>query len=253
MTIKEKKRLRDAFFRKAGPNAATFKALFDAAPELCFYMKDLDGRIMALNRRNCEVCNIKNEWDAIGLRSIDLFPRVLAENYMALDREVLATGRPVLKRVTAYPADNSGRFMVSDVYPLRDTRGAVIGTVRAYRLTTDTEADANRFRNMRTVTDYIAAHLTGDVAVDRLAQLVGMSRSTFKRTFTEVFNIPPGQYVLTARLNAARDMLEKTDKLITDIALECGFYDQSHLTKAFLAERGITPGEYRRRHLNHTT
>jgi AraC-like DNA-binding protein len=46
-------------------------------------------------------------------------------------------------------------------------------------------------------------------------------------------------------------MLEETDKLISDIAGESGFYDQSHFTKTFFRERGLTPGEYRRRHRNH--
>ena len=76
MTIRGKKSLRNAFFRALGPNAATFKVMFDAAPELCLNMKDLRGRFMALNRRNCEVSGIKDEWDVIGLTSA---PRTLRE------------------------------------------------------------------------------------------------------------------------------------------------------------------------------
>ena len=45
MTEKGKKRLRAAFFKALGPNAATFKAMFDAAPDLCLNMKDLRGRL----------------------------------------------------------------------------------------------------------------------------------------------------------------------------------------------------------------
>ena len=48
--------------------------------------------------------------------------------------------------------------------------------------------------------------------------------------------------------SAARRLLETTDTLVADIATETGFFDQSHLTKLFKHERGITPGEYRRRH-----
>ena len=54
------------------------------------------------------------------------------------------------------------------------------------------------------------------------------------------------------RLNAARRMLDTTDKLVADIAIECGFYDQSHFTRIFTAERGMTPGQYRRRHQRKT-
>lgn len=107
MTLADRLRLRDRFFKEIGPNAATFKAMFDAAPLLCFYMKDLKGRIMAINRRNCDVCNIKDENDAIGRSSFELFPRQYAESYLALDQEVIATGLPVIGRITQYPADRS--------------------------------------------------------------------------------------------------------------------------------------------------
>ena len=66
MTRREKKKLQSDFLRKAGPNAATFKAAMDALPEIAFYMKDAEGRIMALNRRNCDICNIHDELDAVG-------------------------------------------------------------------------------------------------------------------------------------------------------------------------------------------
>lgn len=115
MTLRQKNELRASFFRNLGANSEIFKAMFDEAPLLCFYMKDAKGRIMALNRRNCDVCNIKNEWDAIGLTSRDIFPSPYADDYMSLDKEVLSTGKPVIKRITQYPADRSMSFMISDV------------------------------------------------------------------------------------------------------------------------------------------
>ena len=63
MTLRERKKLQRDFFEAAGPNTAAFRALVDTLPDACFYMKDLNCRIMALNRRNCEVCNIKNAGD----------------------------------------------------------------------------------------------------------------------------------------------------------------------------------------------
>lgn len=248
MTDRAKRILRDKFFKALGPNAATFKAMMDAAPLLCFYMKDAKGRIMALNRRNCDVCNIKDEWDAIGLRSDQIFPAEYAEDYMALDKEVLATGKPVLQRITEYPADRSMNFMISDVYPLRDASGRLIGTARAYRLTSDTRAAPGRYGRMRAVSCYISEHYAEPLNLPNLATLAGMSLSCFKRLFTVTFSMSPGRYILTARLNAARHLLETTDKLVSDIASECGFFDQSHFTKAFFRERGVTPSAYRRQH-----
>ncbi len=248
LTDSEKEALRAAFFDALGPNAAVFKALLERAPELCFYMKDREGRIMALNRRNCEVCNIRSEWDAIGRTSRDLFPPTLADDYMELDHEVLKTGRPVLQRVTAHPADYSNRLMISDVYPLRDRRGRLIGTARAYRLTGRDSSEARNYSALRAVATEIDRRYAEPLSLDELARRAGMSKSTFKRTFTRLFEVSPGQYLLRVRLNAARRLLETTDRLISDVALDCGFYDQSHFSRLFRRARGITPGAYRRAH-----
>ncbi len=58
----------------------------------------------------------------------------------------------------------------------------------------------------------------------------------------------PADYVLNVRVNAARALLETTDKLITDIAVETGFCDHSHFIKTFKRFTGHTPGAYRRTH-----
>ena len=243
-----KRKLRAEFFREIGPNAEIFKAMFDSAPLLCFYMKDTEGRIMALNRRNCDVCNIKDEWDAIGLKSSEIFPSPYAEDYMSIDQEVLKNGKPVLGRITQYPADRSMNFMISNVYPLRNRKGIIIGTARAYRLSSDNGTETLRYGQARTVSEYVEKHFAEEISLKTLVSISGMSKSTLIRTFSEIFNMTPWHYLTTIRLNAARKLLETTDKLLTDIAIETGFFDQSHLTRVFKKERGMTPGEYRRRH-----
>ena len=248
MTLKERKALRKRFMSAVGSNAETFKQMFDAAPMLCFYMKDAEGRIMALNRRNCDVCNIRDEWDAIGLRSDEIFPAAYAEDYLSVDREVLRTGKPVLGRISQYPADRSLTFMISDVYPLRDAAGRIVGTARAYRMTSDNDSAPGRYGRMRTVSRYIAEHYHEPLRLNTLVALAGMSLSNFKRAFADTFNMSPGRYITTIRLNAARKLLEDSDQLLSEIAAATGFFDQSHFTRAFKQERGITPGEYRRRH-----
>lgn len=248
MTIREKRRLRENFFRELGPNAASFKELFNLAPLLCFYMKDTEGRIMALNQRNCDVCNIKSEWDAIGRSSAELFPAQYAEDYLALDREVLATKKPIHGRITRYPADRSMNFMISDVYPLFGLNGKIIGTARAYRLTADQGTDVHRYGQMRLVAQYVETHYAEEITLQTLIDLTGFSKNGFIRTFAATFNMTPWKYLTTIRLNEARKLLETTDKLLADIAAETGFFDQSHLTRVFKKERGMTPGEYRRHH-----
>ena len=76
-----------------------------------------------------------------------------------------------------------------------------------------------------------------------------MSMSAFRRAFENIMETTPGAYITTIRINKARKLLSETSKTISDIAEECGFYDQSHFTKAFIRLRRQSPGEYRRHHL----
>lgn len=241
-------RLRAKFFRQLGPNAEIFKEVLDLSDDICLNLKDSDGRIMALNRRNCEVCNIAREEDALGLTSDDLFPTEFASVYKALDAEVLKSRKPVRNRVTYFPADRSRRAMVSNLYPLRDREGRVIGSLHAYRLDAKSAADTRRYRQLRDAVEHLRAHYTEQTPIAELARLSQLSETAFKRSFKAIFGTTPGRYLLVLRLNAARELLEKTDRTLADIAIETGFFDQSHFSRLFTRERGLTPGAYRRRH-----
>ena len=75
-----------------------------------------------------------------------------------------------------------------------------------------------------------------------------MSVATFRRIFAETMQTTPMRYLNTIRINAARRLLTRTDKLVSEIAVATSFWDQSHFIKAFRAERGQTPTEYRHEH-----
>ncbi|HEX4277414.1 MAG TPA: helix-turn-helix transcriptional regulator, partial [Bryobacteraceae bacterium] len=56
----------------------------------------------------------------------------------------------------------------------------------------------------------------------------------------------PHQYVLTRRIERARELLRNTDLPVVDVALAAGFSSQSHLAHWFLRQVGISPAAYRR-------
>ena len=248
MTLRERKKLQRDFFEAAGPNTAAFCAMVDTFPDACFYMKDLECRIMALNKRNCEVCNIRNELDVVGLRSDEVFTSNYAEQFMALDLEVQRTKKPVVNRIESRIADRSPGFMISSVFPVKNTNGEIIGTMRLYRTITSHGTMPEWHGRLKNTVAYIQEHYTEDISLEQLAQMSGSSVSHFVRIFTKTLEMSPNRFIVTTRINAARKLLETTDKLISDIAHETGFYDQSHMTRAFKTVRNTTPGEYRRKH-----
>ena len=95
------------------------------------------------------------------------------------------------------------------------------------------------------ILDYIDTYLDRNIKLADLAQLLDMSSFHFSRLFKQSIGITPHQYLSQQRVEKAKQLLKQTDRLITDIALECGFSSHSHLSKQFRQVTGITPKAYR--------
>lgn len=94
--------------------------------------------------------------------------------------------------------------------------------------------------------EWILAHLTEDLAVDRLAEHARMSRRSFVRHFKLSTGTTPAQWVLEQRLHEARTMLETTDWTVDAVADACGFGSAVTFRQRFAATFSTTPSEYRR-------
>ena len=81
--------------------------------------------------------------------------------------------------------------------------------------------------------------------ISQLASDAGMSREAFTRKFTRQVGISPHAHSVVARLNEARRQL-RSEAPLADIAVACGFFDQTHLTRHFSRVFGTTPGDYRK-------
>ncbi|WP_026735834.1 helix-turn-helix transcriptional regulator [Fischerella sp. PCC 9605] len=92
--------------------------------------------------------------------------------------------------------------------------------------------------------EYINVHLDQDIKLADLAGTVGMSQYYFVRLFKQSMGIAPYQYVIQQRVERAKQLLKQGKVTITDIALQCGFANQSHFTKHFRQLTGVTPKTY---------
>ncbi|MGB0561454.1 MAG: helix-turn-helix domain-containing protein [Spirulinaceae cyanobacterium] len=96
---------------------------------------------------------------------------------------------------------------------------------------------------------YIQAHLAEEIHLADIAQLIGMSQYYFCRLFRQSVGVSPYKYVIQQRVERARTFLQQFQEMkIADIALDCGFANQSHLCKHFRKLLGTTPKRYRREH-----
>jgi AraC family transcriptional regulator len=109
-----------------------------------------------------------------------------------------------------------------------------------------TTAGLTRLR-LRRALDYIQANLDGDIHLDDLAAAVGLSPFHFARLFKVSTGSTPHQYLLQRRLEHAKELLRSPEASVSQVALESGFADQSHLTNVFRRFIGITPSQFRAR------
>jgi AraC family transcriptional regulator len=96
------------------------------------------------------------------------------------------------------------------------------------------------------VIDYMKANLTQDLSILDLATLTGMSASHFSRSFKQSVGFSPYQYLMQQRVERAKQLLKQQAISISDIALDCGFANQTHLTKVFRQMIGMTPKAYQK-------
>lgn len=84
-------------------------------------------------------------------------------------------------------------------------------------------------------------------SLNDVAAAAGVHPSTLVRVFRAHYGCSPGEYLRNVRLEAAKSALLSSDRTIADIALDAGFYDQSHFTNAFRRYTGMTPARFRTR------
>lgn len=98
----------------------------------------------------------------------------------------------------------------------------------------------------RRVKERLMADLADDPGLAELAALCGLSTSHFARAFRRSTGLPPHQWLLAQRICKAKQLLAGAAAPISEIALACGFADQSHLTRVFSKAVGASPAAWRR-------
>lgn len=83
------------------------------------------------------------------------------------------------------------------------------------------------------------------IRLHEVARSVGIHPAQLSREFKRFFSVTPGEYTRRLRIEHAKEQLQLTDAALVDIAVESGFADQAHFSRAFRREIGYSPGQYR--------
>ena len=99
---------------------------------------------------------------------------------------------------------------------------------------------------VRRAKELLCANLDGAITLKEIAQECRLSVSHFSRGFRQTVGVAPHKWLLSFRVDLAKNLLRKQEKTLSDVALACGFADQSHFTRVFTRMTGISPGAWRR-------
>lgn len=91
--------------------------------------------------------------------------------------------------------------------------------------------------------DYLRSHFAEPVTIADLAGMMGLAESHLIRAFHREFGLPPHAYQMRLRLATACELLA-SGLSVSTVAFECGFADQSHLSRNFKAVYGLTPAAW---------
>jgi AraC family transcriptional regulator len=129
-----------------------------------------------------------------------------------------------------------------------DSLGLALG-LRLVELAYGTqEASGNRKLARPKITrviSYIEENIAQTLSLSKLSEAAGLSRIQFVKQFKAATGQPPHAYILTRRIARAKELLKKSGSTIVGVALDLGFYNQSHFTKVFGKFEGMTPGFWR--------
>ena len=99
---------------------------------------------------------------------------------------------------------------------------------------------------LRRAQEMFRADLSENLSLTSVAHACKLSVSHFARAFKASTGIPPHQWVMTARIDMARNMLTNGSTPLVEVAGICGFADQSHFSRVFARMMGTSPGAWRR-------
>lgn len=222
--------------------------MFDAVPDCVFFVKDREGRYVAVNQTLVERCGRESKSDVIGHTARELFPDPLGESFTEQDFEVIRDGLSIRGQLELhlYSGGRHG-WCLTWKEPVNNERGEIVGVAGISRdlpvrsdLSSDLEA-------ISAVLRHIDEHLSDSLAVGDLAEMAGFSSYQLDQRIRSLFDVSTGQYITRRRIERACHLLDRSDETLTSIALDCGYSDQSAFTRQFRQSVGIPPGAYRAR------
>lgn len=168
---------------------------------------------------------------------------------LRMAREVLAVAGPVLRPVAEGADLLAGTCHALLTRALTPAQASVLGYQALAVLHDAAFAGAGPrvalAPELARVLAHVEGNLGGDLRVDALAQVAGLSRAHFVRRFAAEVGVPPSDHVFARRMDRVERLLTASEMKVAEIARATGFADANYLAKAFRRHRGLSPMAFR--------
>ncbi|MFA9215980.1 MAG: helix-turn-helix domain-containing protein [Sphingomonadaceae bacterium] len=219
--------------------------LFDALPDVVFFVKDDAGRYVVVNQTLVQRCGLRSKAALLGRTPAEVFAQPFGHSYLAQDMAVLAGGGAIEDQLELhlYPNRDPGWCLTRKV-ALRDAQGRIIGLTGISRDLAMVDKKNPAYRKVAAAVQMIHEQFDQPLQLPELARIANMSVAQIERYFLRIFHLTPRQMIIKTRLDAASRMLDGEGS-VAEIAQACGYGDHSAFTRQFKATVGVTPTQYR--------
>lgn len=227
--------------------------LFDFLEGVLAWVKDRKGRYLWVNRAFL----IKYALDhpgadapvsaakILGRTDYDLSPAFMADQFRFDDEQVLSGHRIVNRIERVGEFEGMAAWNITNKIPVFNGRGAIIGTAGITHPLSKDGLPGGTVSGFEPALAYMRDHYHRVISNQQLASISKMSLRSFERQFLASFHLTPQKYLRKLRLRIASRALINANESLSEVALNCGFADQSHFTREFRRQFGRTPREYR--------
>ena len=221
--------------------------LFDAVSDTIFFIKDAAGRYVAANQTLAERTGYARKEALVGLTADQVFPGELGRRIAAQDLAILKSARSLKGELELhlYPDGEEG-WCLTWKEPLFDRTRSVVGLVGLSRDVRPANSAPRETAHLSAALRYAQNHPGALMKVSDLAARAKLSAFQFDQRIRAMFGLSAGQYLTRLRIDQASEKLRRSSDPISEIALDCGYADQTAFTRQFRKVVGLSPGHYRK-------
>ena len=242
--MKKKNLITDLFDLLAEPFTA--EAMFDQVPDIVYFIKNDSGCYVCVNQTLVTRSGRRKRSELIGCTPTQILGERLGKSYELQDQKVISSGKKLVDELElhVYASGKPGWCLTSKL-PLLGRGNKIVGLVGISRDLKMPDVTSHDFEHLADAIQYAEANLSTPPTLEQLAETAAMSIYQLDRRMKRLFGLPTGKWLLKLRIDYASQLLLETDHAIADLALECGYSDQSAFTRQFRRTTGQTPTEFR--------